>query len=352
MCLYKKEHFLFQDKHRRKYIVIGNIKHWIPDSETRNAMGFRLNDFVPLLDEEIKKFQSGQAVDSIKRVKLIRDIKNQRDVYALFQSPCIEKRHIPNQKTRIAIGRRNSEIEPLMSEEFNKYPVGSKIDSYENWDDVKEKKLFIEKPSETEKSTSQINITGNIIGGDFSLDQSKNKRPIYNAKGIFKDIPLSLKYIVAFATIIAIIPIITTVINYFRLNYFNKIGIEGDPHQTISRDLDNTNNISTTTINVADLFSKALTLGTLVERQDFLSKYIDEQIYGEGVVEQISRWGDAYLLLDIKVNNITTSCRQDSNEENEKNLLLLKDKTIYFTGKFQNIKIMDHGMEIKDCKIY
>lgn len=134
MCLYKKNYSLYQDNSRRKYLVIDKTKYWIPDSETRNAMGFRLSEFRPATDKELNEFQTGRSVDSIKNVRLIRDINNPRDVYALFQSPCEEKRHIPNQKTRNAIGRRRREIEELPTEVFNKYPTGTRIDDYENWD--------------------------------------------------------------------------------------------------------------------------------------------------------------------------------------------------------------------------
>lgn len=111
-------------------------------------------------------------------------------------------------------------------------------------------------------------------------------------------------------------------------------------------------NLATTTTNIADLLSRALSLDTLVERQDFLTKYIGDKIYGKGVVKQISRWGDDKLLVDIIVNNTTISCLQEGSEENEKHLLLLKGKTVNFSGIFTYTKTFEHGLDIKECKIF
>ena len=90
----------------------------------------------------------------------------------------------------------------------------------------------------------------------------------------------------------------------------------------------------------------------MVERQDFLTKYIGDKIYGEGTVTQISRLGDDNFLVDIKIDKTTISCQQDDSEENEKRLLLLQGKTVNFSGIFSFTKIAEHGIEIKDCQIY
>lgn len=106
--------------------------------------------------------------------------------------------------------------------------------------------------------------------------------------------------------------------------------------------------VATSTINISDVLSKALTLDTVVERQDFLKKYIGSQVYGRGVVEEISRAGDGFLV-DVDINRQTITCPQSGDEENEKRLLLLKGRTISFSGVFTFRQIFEHGLEINDC---
>src|SRR3989344_3142537 len=109
-----------------------------------------------------------------------------------------------------------------------------------------------------------------------------------------------------------------------------------------------TQSVSTSTINISDIFSKALNLDTVVERQDFLAKYIGNQVYGRGVVGEVSRSGSIFLV-DIKVDSQAITCLQEENQENEKQLLLLKGKNINFVGAFTYQRIFEHGLEIKDC---
>lgn len=70
------------------------------------------------------------------------------------------------------------------------------------------------------------------------------------------------------------------------------------------------NNLSVTSINettatstlpLSDLLSKALTLETVIERQDFLKKYIGSTVSVQGVVTEVSRSGSGFLI-DMKVN--------------------------------------------------
>ena len=111
--------------------------------------------------------------------------------------------------------------------------------------------------------------------------------------------------------------------------------------------------VTTSTINISDLFYKALKLETVVEKQDFLNKYIGTPIYGMGVVQEVSRTGGGGgFLVDIReMNNQIVTCPQEGGEENERRLLLLKGKNISFTGVFTYRQIVGYGLAIGSCSI-
>ena len=160
-----------------------------------------------------------------------------------------------------------------------------------------------------------------------------------------KDIPLWLKYIVAGATIFGVLGVL-----------FSGWGLLKSPASTQTKVEISTNNPienATSTILISDLLSKALSLGTVVERQDFLTKYIGSKIHGMGSVKQISRAGNSGFLVDINVNGttITITCPRDANEESEKTLLLMKGRDVYFTGIFTYQNYVDHGLVIDDCEL-
>lgn len=106
-------------------------------------------------------------------------------------------------------------------------------------------------------------------------------------------------------------------------------------------------NVSSTP-SLSDILSKALALETVIERQDFLNKYKDSVVRGEGTVEEVSRSGSGFLV-DIKVVGQTITCSQESNENIEKQLLLLQNKKVQFYGKFPFTNIFGHGLAIDDC---
>lgn len=110
---------------------------------------------------------------------------------------------------------------------------------------------------------------------------------------------------------------------------------------------------STSTIKISDLLSKALKLETIIERQDFLTKYINSQILGTGIIEQISRsGGNSGFLVDIKADGRIITCFQEKTDENEKQLPLLQGKKINFTGIFTYQEVSGHGLDIRDCVLY
>lgn len=108
--------------------------------------------------------------------------------------------------------------------------------------------------------------------------------------------------------------------------------------------------VSTSTINVSDVLTKANTLDTLVEKQDFLKKYVGSKIFGVGAVDEVSRSGDGFML-DVIISSSLVSCRLSGNEENEKRLPLLKGKSISFSGIFTLSNIFGHGLSIEDCNL-
>lgn len=157
-------------------------------------------------------------------------------------------------------------------------------------------------------------------------------------KNDIKDVPLWVKYVVSGATIFG------TVFGgwgiYILLN-------QPAPTQAIINRPTSEN--ATSTINISDLLSKAFTLDTIIERQDFLTKYVGDLVYGEGKIKQVSRYGNK-ILVDFNINNQTIICPQDEDVKNEKQVLLLKDKTASFSGIFTYKEYFDYdGLVIDDC---
>ena len=142
-----------------------------------------------------------------------------------------------------------------------------------------------------------------------------------------------------------IIPIVVIIIGF--------VITEGELPQSFGIEL-GTNTIeeqlvATSTVSLADILSKALTLETVVERQDFLEKYIGSTVVAQGTVSEVSRSGTSGFLVDIKVVGQTITCPQDASDENEKQLLLLKGKRVQFVGKFPFTEIWGHGLGIDEC---
>jgi hypothetical protein len=183
-----------------------------------------------------------------------------------------------------------------------------------------------------------------VTGSNLNLNSLNTQQRIEQNKqrGILDDIPIWLKYLVAFVTIfMAVWPIYA----HFKSNQYSSLKIEETSIQNTKNDL------ATTTLNISDLLLKAYSLETTIERQDLLEKYKGDQVYGRGIVKQISRWGNNKFLVDIRVEKNTISCEQAGSEENEKSLLLLKEKIVNFTGTFTYINIFDHGLMIEECQI-
>jgi len=169
---------------------------------------------------------------------------------------------------------------------------------------------------------------------DFMQEESKIER----YKNDIKDLPLWLKYVGVGATVFG------TIFGgwgiYIILN-------QPVPSQTILNNPTSEN--ATSTINISDLLSKALALDTVIERQDFLTKYVGDLVYGKGEIKQVSRYGNK-LLVDFDINNQIIICPQDEDTRSEKQLLLLKGKTASFSGIFTYTEYFNYkGLVIDNC---
>ncbi len=151
-----------------------------------------------------------------------------------------------------------------------------------------------------------------------------------------RNLPVWIQYLVAIATIFG------TVFGGWGLY------VVINQKSTVVVPITNNSGVATSTPNLSDILSKALSLETVIERQDFLNKYKDGVVTGQGMVEEVSRSGSGFLV-DIKISGQTVTCSQDSSEEVEKRLLLLQGKKVRFSGKFPFTSIFGHGLAIDDC---
>ena len=103
--------------------------------------------------------------------------------------------------------------------------------------------------------------------------------------------------------------------------------------------------LATSTPNLSDLFSKALSYESVVERQDFLGKYVGKQVYGRGVIEEVSRARDKFLI-DIDLGKASIVCPQEKTDVLEEQYPFLKGKHVMLYGVFTYTTIFGHGDNI------
>ena len=127
---------LIQGNDKRKYLVFRGQRHWIPDPITRNILGYRSIKFIPKSEAEINEFPSGENIESIQEVPLIRNESNPAPVYAKFSVPVLELRHIPDEPTLFAAKRTHQQADPISEEEFKKYPIGRQLTALHFWDEL------------------------------------------------------------------------------------------------------------------------------------------------------------------------------------------------------------------------
>lgn len=132
---------LIQDSKKRKYIIFNGQRYWIPDPITRNILGYRASKFVPQNESEINEYPpADHNLESILDVPLIRNENNPAPVYAKFNFPVVELRHIPDEPTLFAAKRTHQQVEPISEEEFKKYPIGSQLTAVHFWDELPKSK--------------------------------------------------------------------------------------------------------------------------------------------------------------------------------------------------------------------
>lgn len=167
---------------------------------------------------------------------------------------------------------------------------------------------------------------GNNIGFNRNIQES------------LKDIPLWLKWVVA---IVAVLVFLWEVYIYFSPIFVNNSGF------SLQAPVDDSD-MATSTTQLSAILNKALTFDTVIERQDFLTKYIGDQVSGQGTIKDISRFGGT-LLIDIDFSPKDVNCNQEASEENEKKWLLAKGRRIEFIGKFPFFGTPEHGLNIDEC---
>ncbi|MDO8743453.1 MAG: hypothetical protein Q7J30_02815 [Candidatus Azambacteria bacterium] len=174
-------------------------------------------------------------------------------------------------------------------------------------------------------------IFGDYVAGDKIGRDKNNNIPK-------EDVPLWLKWV---ALIVGIIGVIWAIYTYF---FPNKPIWGIDIFRT-----EESINVATTTPNISDLFNKALSYDTVAERQDFLGKYVNALIYGDGVIKEISRSGERFLL-DITTSGQLLICPQEKTDNLEKRFYFLKGKDVRFYGTFTySTYFGSNGLVIDNC---
>ncbi len=182
------------------------------------------------------------------------------------------------------------------------------------------------------KISSPLTVHGDFVAGD---KVGRDKNPSSSSSESWLK-----KYWWSFIIPVVVI-VVGSVITEGRLPQLFNVGI-GSAASTEQP-------FATSTVSLAEILDKALTLDTVVERQDFLGKYIGATVFAQGTVSQVSRSGANGFLVDLKVVGQTVTCPQESNDENEKQLPLLKGKKVQIVGKFPFSEIWGHGLGIDDC---
>lgn len=109
---------------------------------------------------------------------------------------------------------------------------------------------------------------------------------------------------------------------------------------------------SSSTTPISELLANALEKHTLIEVQDFIKKYTNLPVHGRGTVYEVSRAGEGFLI-DINIwvglRKQIVTCQLTGGDEQEREVLLMKGKTVNFTGVYENSNIWGHGLGIGTC---
>jgi len=137
--------------------------------------------------------------------------------------------------------------------------------------------------------------------------------------------------VIAVGTILGIITGVMSLAQY--------VGIIPD---SLSIRTDIGSHVSTTTPNLLDVYKRAFSYDILADRQDFLTKYVGSDVYGDGSIEEISILRDKYIL-EITTGGYTILCPQGKTEDFGKVYPLLKGKRVRFSGIFTYSTYFGYG---------
>lgn len=188
----------------------------------------------------------------------------------------------------------------------------------------------------TEKAQNNTFIN-NVINGGVQVDGSGNKF-VNTYINPFRQKHPVWSFIVSLTTIIGFITGLMYLAQY--------VGVIPD---SLKMKIDAGSGLSTTTPSISVLLNKALSYDTVVERQDFFSKYVSSSVYGDGVIKEISRFGNRFLF-DITVSGYPFVCSQEKTDELEKQFYFFKGKKVRFYGTFTySTYLGSDGLVIDNC---
>lgn len=177
------------------------------------------------------------------------------------------------------------------------------------------------------------------------MQESKLGEEIKKYKKEIKDIPLWLKYSVAFSTVFGAI--------------FGFWGVYVVINDNNSRDklLGSATATSSVPIDVTTILDMAYRKDTAMEQKEFLNKYKDVKVFVDGYFKDIINYGEGYnIFLDssiISFKNIPVVCSLNNLDEDEKReiFLLKKRDRVFFEGIFTGSSYNGAAWYIKDCSI-
>src|SRR3989344_3298408 len=155
----------------RKYIVKEGVKHWIPDSETKNALGLEANSFVQPPDKELDKLKDGVNIQSVKSpsTRLVRTKKHHNDVFIVFTWPETHRRHVPDEETLAAMHRRQGQVKIISEAEMQSIPEKEAINRFSRWD------RNITKSNSQTSTQTVYNINGPVANAGLNKGKIKQK---------------------------------------------------------------------------------------------------------------------------------------------------------------------------------
>ncbi|MEK7499802.1 MAG: hypothetical protein AAB649_04315 [Patescibacteria group bacterium] len=162
----------------RKYIVKANVKHYIPDSETKNALGLEGGAFVQLTDKRLGELEDGENIQSVKSpsTRLVRTKKNHDAVFMVFTWPDSHRRHVPDEATLAAMLRRQDQVEIIGDEEMKSIPEKEPINPSSKWDP----KITKSEQQSVQHINNYYGPIGTSVGTNTGKIRNKQKTHIKN----------------------------------------------------------------------------------------------------------------------------------------------------------------------------